>query len=409
MQPILKSCCGLDVHKSMVMACVAHGPLDNPPIFEIRKFSTMTNDLRSLSEWMKEYGVTAVAMESTGIYWKPIFNILEDDFDIVLANAQHIKNVPGRKTDVKDCQWIAHLFRNGLISGSFIPSREIRELRDLTRTRRKLVGAMTSEKNRVQKVLEDANIKISSVVSKVFGVSALAMICALLEKDELSADEIAEMAKGKLKKKVDQLVEALNGNVTDHHRFLLKQHLGHIDFLVEEIKEFDEEIQRRLVPYQKEFEDIQSVTGIKGISAASTIAEIGVDMSRFPDEAHISSWAGVCPGNNESAGKKKSGKTRRGNNYLKATLTESAWAASRTNDTAFSAMYRNIAGRRGKKRALVAVGHQILIEVYRVLKTGDRYQDAGAEAVTERRLKNREQRMVRELKRYGYDVSKVVA
>jgi len=409
MQPILKSCCGLDVHKSMVMACIAHGPLDNPPIFEIRKFSTMTNDLRSLSEWMKEYGVTAVAMESTGIYWKPIFNILEDDFDIVLANAQHIKNVPGRKTDVKDCQWIAHLFRNGLISGSFIPPREIRELRDLTRTRKKLVGAMASEKNRVQKVLEDANIKISSVVSKVFGVSSLAMICALMEKDELSADEIAEMAKGKLKKKVNQLVEALNGNVTDHHRFLLKQHLGHIDFLVEEIKEFDEEIQRRLVPYQKEFEDIQSVTGIKGVSAASTIAEIGVDMSRFPDEAHISSWAGVCPGNNESAGKKKSGKTRRGNNYLKATLTESAWAASRTKDTAFSAMYRNIAGRRGKKRALVAVGHQILIEVYRVLKTGGRYQDAGTEAVTKRRLKNREQRMVRELKRCGYNVSKVVA
>ena len=409
MQPILKSCCGLDVHKSMVMACIAHGPLNNPPIFEIRKFSTMTNDLRSLSEWMKEYGVTAVAMESTGIYWKPIFNILEDDFDIVLANAQHIKNVPGRKTDVKDCQWIAHLFRNGLISGSFIPPREIRELRDLTRTRRKLVGAMTSEKNRVQKVLEDANIKISSVVSKVFGVSALAMICALLEKDELSADEIAEMAKGKLKKKVDQLVEALNGNITDHHRFLLKQHLGHIDFLVEEIKEFDEEIQRRLVPHEKEFEDIQSVTGIKGVSAASTIAEIGVDMSRFPDEAHISSWAGVCPGNNESAGKKKSGKTRRGNNYLKATLTESAWAASRTKETAFSAIYRNIAGRRGKKRALVAVGHQILIEVYRVLKTGDRYQDAGAEAVTGRKLKNREQRMIRELKRYGYNVSKIVA
>jgi len=409
MQPILESCGGLDVHKSMILACIAHGPLNKPPKFEIKKFPTMTNDLRKLREWLKEYGVTAVAMESTGIYWKPIFNILEDDFDIVLANAQHIKNVPGRKTDVKDCQWIAHLFRNGLISGSFIPPREIRELRDLTRTRKKLVGAMASEKNRVQKVLEDANIKISSVVSKVFGVSALAMICALMEKDELSADEIAEMAKGKLKKKVNQLVEALNGNVTDHHRFLLKQHLGHIDFLVEVIKEFDEEIQRRLVPYQKEFKDIQSVTGIKGVSAASVIAEIGVDMSRFPDEAHISSWAGVCPGNNESAGKKKSGKTRRGNNYLKATLTESAWAAARTKETAFSAMYRNIAGRRGTKRALVAVGPQILIEVYRVLKTGDRYQDAGAEAVTERRLKNREQRMVRELKRCGYDVSKVVA
>jgi len=252
MQPILKSCCGLDVHKSMVMACVAHGTLDRPPMFEIRRFSTMTDDLQKLNAWLKEYDVTAVAMESTGIYWKPIFNMLEDDFDIVLANAQHIKNVPGRKTDVKDCQWIAHLFRNGLISGSFIPPREIRELRDLTRTRRKLVEAMTSEKNRVQKVLEDANIKISSVVSKVFGVSSLNMIGALLEKDALSADEIAEMAKGKLKKKGDQLVEALNGNVTDHHRFLLKQHLAHVDFLVEQIKEFDEEIQRKLTPYEKE-------------------------------------------------------------------------------------------------------------------------------------------------------------
>lgn len=408
MQPILKSCCGLDVHKSMVMTCIAHGPLDKPPMFEIRKFSTMTDDLRTLKEWLKEYGVTAVAMESTGIYWKPIFNILEDDFDVVLANAQHIKNVPERKTDVKDCQWIAHLFRNGLISGSFIPPREIRELRDLTRTRRKLVEAMTAEKNRVQKVLEDANIKLSSVVSKVFGVSSLNMIGALLEKDTLSADEIAEMAKGKLKRKVNQLVKALNGNVTDHHRFLLKQHLAHIDCLVERIREIDEEIQRKLRPHEREFKSIQSVTGIKEISAASVIAEIGVDMSRFPDEAHLSSWAAMCPGNNESAGKKKSGKTRRGNNYLKATLTEVAWAASRTKGTALSAMYHNIARRRGKNRALVAVGHQILIEIYRVLKTGEPYQDVGAEAVNGRKSKNRELGLIRELEGCGYVVSKVL-
>jgi len=247
MQPILESCCGLDVHKSMVMACIAHGPLDNPPIYEIREFTTMTDDLRKLSEWLKEHNVTAVAMESTGIYWKPIFNILEDDFDVVLANAQHIKNVPGRKTDVKDCQWIAQLFRNGLISGSFIPPLEIRELRDLTRTRRKLVGAMASEKNRVQKVLEDANIKISSVVSKVFGVSSLKMIGVLLEKDELSDDEIAEMAKGKLKKKVNELAKALDGNMTDHHRFLLRKHFENIDHFTKQIAEFDEEIRKTQV------------------------------------------------------------------------------------------------------------------------------------------------------------------
>jgi len=408
MQPILESCCGLDVHKSMVMACIAHGALDKPPKFEIRKFSTMTSDLRELKKWLKEYKVTAVAMESTGIYWKPIFNILEDGFDVVLANAQHIKNVPGRKTDIKDCQWIARLFRNGLISGSFIPPRDIRELRDLTRTRRKLVEEMASEKNRVQKVLEDANIKLSSVVSKVFGVSSMSMVVLLLEKDELSAEEISKLAKGKLKKKVDLLVKALEGNVTDHHRFLLKQHLAHVDFLVKQIETFDDAIRKKLSPYEVQFKDIQSVTGVKGISAASVIAEIGVNMSKFPDEAHLSSWAAICPGNNESAGKKKSGKTRRGNNYLKATLTESAWAASRTKGAALNAVYHIIARRRGKKRALVAVGHRILIEIYRVLKTGKPYQDVGEDIVNERKSKNREQTMIRDLERRGYAVSKVM-
>jgi transposase len=391
----------------MVMACIAHGPLDKNPNFEIREFSTMTNDLRNLSEWLKEYNVTSIAMESTGIYWKPIFNILEDDFDVILANAQHIKNVPGRKTDVQDAQWIAHLFRNGLISGSFIPPRDIRDLRDLTRTRRKLVGHMASEKNRVQKVLEDANIKISSVVSKVFGVSSLNMIGVLLEKDELSDEEIAKMAKGKLKNKVNQLVEALNGNVTDHHRFLLRVHFENIDHLVKQIGKLDEQIQKRLEPYEDEFNIIQTVTGIKEISAASVIAEIGVDMSRFPGEANISSWAGVSPGNNESAGKKKSGKTRRGNNNLKATLTEAAWAASRTKGSALAAVYNNIVKRRGKKRALVAVAHQMLIEIYRVLKSGEPYQDVGTEVIDKRKSRNREQKMVRELKKCGYEVTKV--
>lgn len=345
---------------------------------------------------------------STGIYWKPIFNILEDGSDVVLANAQHIKNVPGRKTDIKDCQWIAKLFRNGLISGSFIPPRDIRELRDLTRTRRKLVEEMASEKNRVQKVLEDANIKLSSVVSKVFGVSSMSMIILLLEKDELSAEEISKLAKGKLKKKVDLLVKALEGNVTDHHRFLLKQHLAHIDFLAKQIETFDDAIRKKLSPYETQFNDIQSVTGVKDISAASVIAEIGVNMSKLPNEAHLSSWAAICPGNNESAGKKKSGKTRRGNNYLKATLTESAWAVSRTKGAALNAVYQIIARRRGKKRALVAVGHRILIEIYRVLKTGKPYQDVGEDIVNERRSKNREQAMIRDLERCGYAVSKVM-
>jgi transposase len=266
---------------------------------------------------------------------------------------------------------------------------------------------MASEKNRIQKVLEDANIKISSVVSKVFGISSLKMIGMLLEKDELTAEEIAEMAKGKLKKKVKQLVEALDGNVTDHHRFLLKLHFENIDHLSKQIEKFDKKIHERLEPYKNEFEIIQTVTGVKEITAASVIAEIGVDMSRFPGEPNISSWAGLSPGNNESSGKKKSGKTRRGNNNLKATLTEAAWAASRTKNSALGAVYRNIVKRRGKKRALVAVAHQMLIEIYRVLKIKEPYQDVGAEVIDERRSRNREQKMIRALKKCGYEVTKV--
>jgi len=367
-KPIFKSCCGLDVHKDKVTACIAYGSLAKAEEnFEVREFSTMTSDLKELSTWMKEYGVETVAMESTGVYWKPIFNILEDGFEIILANAAHVKNVPGLKTDKRDARWLAKLLRYGLVPASFIPPRNIRELRDLTRTRRKLVQEMTRQKNRVEKVLQDANIKLSSVVSKIFGVSGEGMIKALLEKDELSRENIKSLAKGRLRNKIDLLIKALDGNVTDHHRFLIRMHLEHIDFLANQIAEFDSRIYGKLEPYQFEFELIQTEPGISEATAASVIAEIGVDMSRFPDEKHLSSWAAICPGNNESAGKKKSGKTRRGNNYLKGTLTEAAWAASKTKGTAINEKYHNIARRRGKKRAIVAIGHQILVDVYRIL------------------------------------------
>ncbi|MDM7939742.1 MAG: IS110 family transposase [Methanothrix sp.] len=369
MQPILKSCCGIDVHKNMIKVSIAKGPLDSPPKFYTRTFSTMTRDLLKLKDWLTENDVEAVAMESTGVYWKPIFNILENDFQVILANPQYLKKVPGKKSDVKDCEWIASLLRCGLIPASFIPKRPIRELRELNRTRRKLVGMMSSEKNRIQKVLEDANIKLASVVSKIDGVSSMTMIQALLDKDRLSKEEITDMARGKLKSKVDQLVEALNGKVTDHHRFLLKLHLNNIAFLADQVQEIDEQIQKLMIPFQKEESLIQTIPGISKISAKAIISEIGVDMSQFPSEAHLASWAGICPGNNESAGVKKSGKIRKGNRYLKAILIEVAWAASRTKGSAFNAIYNNIAKRRGKKRALVAVGHQILIAVYRTLKT----------------------------------------
>ena len=294
-------------------------------------------------------------MESTGVYWKPIFNILEDDFEIILANAARIKNVPGLKTDKKDARWIAKLLRYGLIPASFIPPKDIREMRDLTRTRKKLTEDMTRQKNRIHKILQDANIKLSTVATDIFGVSGHAMIMALLEKDELSPDEIKSMTKGKLMNKIDLLIKALDGKVTNHHRFLLKTHFEHIDSLSGAIARFDEEIYQKLEVHNKEFELIQTIPGINIVTGASIIAEIGVDMSRFPNEHHLASWAAMCPGNNESAGKRKSGRTRRGNNYLKTTLVEAAWAASRTKGTYLGAKYHITAKRRGGKRAAVAI------------------------------------------------------
>jgi transposase len=404
MQPILKSCCGIDVHKSMIKACVAKGPLDKPPKLTTRTFSTMTSDLLKLKDWLRENEVEAVAMESTGVYWKPIFNILEDEFPVVLANPQYLKKVPGNKSDVKDSKWIAEMLRCGLIPASFIPPKAIRELRELNRTRRKLVGMMASEKNRIQKVLEDANIKLASVVSKIDGVSSMNMIRALMKNDRLSREEIADMARGKLKNKVDQLVEALNGKVTQHHRFLLRLHLNDIAFLAEQVQEIDEQIQKAMIPFQKENTLIQTIPGISKTTASAIIAEIGVNMSQFPSDAHLASWAGMCPGNNESAGKKKSGKIRKGNIYLKATLTEVAWAASRAKGSAYSAIYHSLAKRRGKKKALIALGHQILRDIHRVLKTGMPYVDEGAEAVYLRNSKARKQSAIRFLERSGYTV-----
>ena len=396
----------MDVHEKKVDVCIAHGPFDKPPKFEIRTFSTMTSDLEEITIWLKKYEVTTIGMESTGIYWKPIFNVMEGEFEIVLANAQRLKAIPRKKTDIIDCKRIANLLRYGLVPNSFIPPKEIRELRDLNRTRRKLVGMMTSEKNRLVKVLESANIKLSSVVSKIYGVSSLAMIRSLLEKDKLSREEISLMAKGKLKKKVDLLEKALNGKITDHHRFLLGMHLENIDHLAKQIKKMDEEIDRKMVPFQNESKLIQTIPGISDVNASAILAEIGVNMSQFPDEAHLSSWAGVCPGNNESAGKKKSGKTQKGNSFLKGALTESAWAASKTKASSYSAIYHNIVRRRGKKRALVALAHRMLIDIYYVLKTGEPYQEIGAKAVYERTSKRREQSMIRSLERAGYSVAK---
>jgi transposase len=355
----------------------------------------MTNDLLILKDWLEAEGCTHIAIESTGVYWKPVFNILEDSLTVILANAREIKNVPGRKTDVKDCEWIADLLRFGLIRASFIPPKPIRELRDLTRYRTKLIQEMTSEKNRVQKVLEDANIKLSCVATDIFGVSGKEMINALLQANS-TPEEIAELAKGRLRKKIPELVEALRGNVSDHHRYLIEMSLRHLESLGELIEDLDERIDKAMEPYREEQKLLMSITGVEKKSAESVIAEIGVDMGQFPSEAHLASWAGVCPGNNESAGKRKSGKTTKGDTWLERTLIQAAYAASKAKNTYLKDKYHRIAARRGKKRAAVAIAHKILSFAYHILlyrvpyrELGEAYLDKLNKEVLEKRLVKR--------------------
>ncbi len=307
MDIVVENGCGIDVHKETVVACIKGKEVKR----EVRTFSTMTNELLKLKEWLKEEGITHVAMESTGVYWKPVFNILEDSFEVILVNARHIKNVPGRKTDVKDSEWLCKLLRNGLVKGSFIPPKEIRELRDLTRYKRKLTQNISAEKNRVQKILEDANIKLSSVVSDTFGVSGSEIIDALI-KEELSIEEMSNLSRGKLKKKKDQIKESLVGNFQEHHKFMIKSSLEHIKSIEGIIVDIDLQIDKKLEGYREEYELLQTIPGVKENGAASIIAEVGVDMSvfkRFPKTFWVA------------------------NKCLKATLTESAWAASRTKGT----------------------------------------------------------------------------
>jgi transposase len=399
MEFVVEKGCGLDVHKETVVASIGGKGVER----ETKTFSTMTNDLKKLKEWLLSKGITHVAMESTGPYWKPIYNILEDSFEVMLVNARHIKNVPGRKTDVKDSEWLCKLLLNGLLKGSFIPPRDIRELRDLTRYKRKLTEAITAEKNRVQKILEDANIKISSVMSDTFGASGSDIVEALLRGD-MTIDEMSELARGKLKKKKEQIKEALVGNFGEHHKFMIKASVEHIESLQKIIADIKVEIDKRLENYKTEYELLQTIPGVKEDGAASIIAEIGVDMDRFPSEGHISSWAGMAPGNNESAGKKKAIGTTHGNKCLKATLTECAWAASRKKNNYLSSKYNSLVGRRGKKKALIAVGHKILIMCYQMLKYKVAYKELGAEYLNKRKEDKIVKSHIKRLQNLGYEV-----
>jgi transposase len=400
MDIIVDKGCGVDVHKGTVVACIMGTGIKK----EVKTYTTMTNDLLRLREWLQENGITHVAMESTGVYWKPVFNIIEDRFEVILVNARHVKNVPGRKTDVQDSEWLCKLLRSGLVKGSFIPPRDIRELRDLTRYKRKLIQAIVAEKQRVEKVLEDANIKLSSIASDTFGASGKRIIEELI-KGELEVEEMAELSKGRLRQKRGDLKEALVGEVREHHKFMIKASLKHIRAMEKILSEIEQKIQEKIDRhYKEEYALLQTIPGVKG-EASTLIAEMGVDMERFPSEEHLSSWAGMSPGNNESAGKKKPGSTTYGNKCLKTMLTEFGWVASKTKDTYLRSKYHSLVGRRGKKKALVALGHKILIMCYHILKYRRPYKELGGDYLDQRRKDKIARSYIKRLNHLGYEVT----
>jgi len=400
MDSIVERGAGLDVHKHSVVACIMGTGIKK----QIRTYSSMTNDLLRLRAWLQENEVTHVAMESTGVYWKPVFNLLEDAFEVILVNARHVKHVPGRKTDVLDSEWLCKLLRSGLVRGSFIPPKPVRELRDLTRYKRKLIQTITAEKQRVEKILEDANIKLSSIASDTFGASGKKIIGELL-KGELRPDQMAELSKGKLRNRKEELKEALVGNMEEHHRRMIRTSLEHITAMEEILATVEQKIAEKIdLHFKEEFELLKTIPPVKD-SASVIIAEMGVNMDLFPTEAHLASWAGMSPGNNESAGKRKSGATTHGNIHLKTILTEFAWIASKMKGTYLWSKYQSLVGRKGKKKTLVAVGHKILISAYHILKYRVPYKELGANYLDERKRDRIARSYIKRLSNLGYAVT----
>lgn len=427
MRILYRRCAGLDVHKTSVVACVLTVQEVNRVEEEVRRFGTMTEDLRELAGWLKSQQVERVAMESTGVYWKPVWNILEAaELDLLLANAQQVKALPGRKTDQKDSQWLADLLMHGLLKNSFVPSRVIRDLRDLTRSRARLAQWHGTISNRIQKVLEDANIKLASVASDVLGASGRLMLQAMMQ-GKTDTTELAALSKGRLRAKIPELQKALEGQVTGHHRVLLNRHWEQFQFLEKQIAKTDAEIARRLkytpeemaqvkaslpegaplppCPRQAALEYWMELPGISAVSGSSIVAEIGADMTQYPSAAHLASWATLCPGHDESAGKRRSGRTRKGNKWLRRTMSEAAWAASHSKDTYFAAQFRRIASRRGKKRANIAVAHSLLVTGYTMLTNRCHYKEVGASFFDTLNRDRVKKSAVKKLQALGYDVT----
>jgi transposase len=395
-------CCGLDIHKDTVVACIRLS--DGASVSEeIRSFTTMTRDILKLGDWLREREVRPVAMEATGVYWKPIWNLLEEEFELMLVNAQHMRAVPGRKTDVKDSQWIAQLLAHGLLRPSFVPDRAARQLRELARWRVSLVQERNRVTNRIQKLLEDANIKLSSVASDVLGKSGRAMLDALAD-GQNDPVVLAELALRQLRGKIPKLREALRGGMREHHRFMLREMLDQVDEVDRRIERVEARIEEQTRDFREAVARLETIPGVGHVTAQSLVAEIGVDMNRFPTAGHLASWAGMCPGNHESAGKRHSGKTRPGNKWLRRLLIQAAWAAARAKGTYLRAHYHRIAARRGRKRAIVAVGHTLLVIYWHMMSRGMNYAEMGEDYLNRLDTERKTRRLVKQLQSLGHNV-----
>jgi transposase len=404
MRALIERCCGLDVHQETVVACLMIGAPGVRSSKEVRTFRTVTRDLEALRDWLKAAGVTHVGMESTGVYWRPVYAVLEGHFDLIVGNARHIRNVPGRKTDVKDAEWIADLVRHGLIAKSFVPPRPLRELRELVRYRRKLVESQAAERNRLLKLLETANIKLASVMSDVFGVSGRAMLKALID-GVASAEAMANLAKGQLRRKRADLILALEGRMEEHHRFLLATQLRRVEAIEHDIAALDLRIVERLEPYRVEHALLMQIPGVDWLVAAVIIAEIGVDMSVFLSVYHLSAWAGVCPGNHESAGRQRSGRARKGNIHLRTMLVGAAVSAGRTKGSYLKDKFHRLRARRGPLRAALAIAHKILVAAYHMLAKGVAYHELGEAYLDQIQQSRTVANLKRRIERLGYRIT----
>jgi len=401
---VVERCCGLDVHKDTVVACVRTPGRGGRRHQEVRTFGTMTADLLALRDWLVALGVTLVGMESTGVYWKPVFYVLEDATECWVLNARHLRNVPGRKTDVADAEWICQLVEHGLVRPSFVPPKPIRELRDLTRYRKAQIDERSREAQRLDKVLQDAGVKLSSVASDILGKSGRDMLEALVQGSR-DPEVLADLARGRLRTKIPELRRALEGRFSAHHALLVGQILSKLDFLDEAIATLSREIDRVIAPFVPELELLDTIPGVDRRVAECLVAEIGVDMTRFETSARLASWAGMCPGNHESGGKRKSGKARKGSKWLAANLTQAAESAGRSKDTYLGAQFARLRGRIGHPKARKAVEHSILVAAFHILAGGTPYHDLGADWFQKRRPEAHARRLARQIEALGYRVN----